>query len=604
MKHKPPPQKSSKTEKVTNKRKTEMNINRPQHSPIKITTTLSLILILTTPALGQRGGSPTTRPAEEISIEFTEYQQFKQEAVIFFTDFIKPTDFMNKLKFTMTAEGQPFTNFAINSVSLSNSSNSIIVFLNITQPIKGGELIIEILDPNTFVAVDDSIKYKGKFITVGEIFENPGVRYEDDGLFDFTENATGLVYSTIIPLFLLGFYRECLLIVITFQRYYFLIFVNEFKPPIYNLYLTELKAPQAGISLISWSEAEIKCQNLRKYNEFGVSCALMNNQGAVISVFAIIVVIKIIVSIINSFIMKSLIRKSRLEFQKKTFSKKGFRRMRSLAFERSAKTLFEEQTEANQNINSINIISLIDKYFSKNFIFYFLRLVQVPVFVSLWVCMFRYREQSTAMIINFILSILLAWAFIGFTVYVLYSYMNYFAKVEDAKADFLDAISVERVRNFKRRDIVTGYMVDFFKAIVFVFFLDLGEMVYPIFILMTGYEIFVVVKMKERGWVHRIGMSFWHLAYIGNLGLLFYYQVREFNDDAMGKLMMYSTFGHIFGSVLIAFASVLLTIFGFVRFLWGRCFGKRDDAGKGQKAAGRAPTIGSANGGGQMIEMK
>lgn len=127
-------------------------------------------------------------------------------------------------------------------------------------------------------------------------------------------------------------------------------------------------------------------------------------------------------------------------------------------------------------------LKIVDNYFKENFFFYLFRVFTIPVLVHLWINMFRYRQQTHYMSVNFIFSIILCWNLIGYSMWTIYLYMNYHSKHENDES-CISKLLVVKKGNYKRREVILDFILDEIKSSIYVFFLDLSLIVLPVFLI-------------------------------------------------------------------------------------------------------------------------
>lgn len=515
---------------------------------------LGLTLLLTTLKLSTQ---------QNYALDYTEYIRKEQRALVVFEGALQEKEFERNLKITIKENGRPFSDYKIKSIKLLPSGNTLEIQFEFKKDIKDGVIEIAILDSTLFTRKNNAV-FPTTLISIPDVYELIESNFESEKNWGAIETFTKVVYIIAFVLFIFGFYDEFLAIILVYQRYFYLLLINHKMPPLFQYFLNKLRVPFLYESdLFVVNESEIKCQNQKKFNRY--SCAFFNNHSGFAYRFAILILIKIIIKSIDYFLLQKRLKKAKKQIEEARL-KSSSDLVRNLAFQRSATIAMKEYIKEQKKTRGTNCIAVVNHYLSHNFFFYIIRYHTLPIFMSLWICMYRYRENSTPMKYNFIASILFVWIFIIYTAYVLYQYMNYFPKVKKGKEPLIYRLSVAKDNTFKRKDVIISFIFDMIRALVFVFFTHLPNFVIPIFVIMGLIEIGIVIKKKRTNILYRSWKGISRTWFCINLGVLYYYHLKDFYSNEMASFLIASVTIQLVLTVLISLTLGLLGLIGYIKY--------------------------------------
>jgi len=385
-------------------------------------------------------------------------------------------------------------------------------------------------------------------LEVGQVYERVEEPFEEMDGFKKVSTAMDLLLPVLFLLFFLGYNVEMFDILAAIQMYRYLIYINSHIPEIYNYFLLQLDVMRLldNFNIFKVGEEKIRCQNLRRFQMYDHSCAFLVDIGGIVVVISLMLIIKLLLKLLFlvSKILRSRENKKKFDMRKHT---RRFRRLKSIAFQRSLSMAYKaEKSETKENYKNVMLLlKKLDEYMGEQFWFYALRAVTIPLLVPLWINMFRFRNQTFYMEINFLLSIFLSWIFVGYSMWTIYLYMNYHGKSKEDNISWAESILISKKKTFKRREIIVAFIIDEFKSSVYVFFLDISIIVYPLFLILNTIIIASVCTENRTPWTRKIVVISSNLCSGAVLMILFYYKLADIKDDSFGVLLITLSICHI-----------------------------------------------------------
>jgi hypothetical protein len=146
--------------------------------------------------------------------------------------------------------------------------------------------------------------------------------------------------------------------------------------------------------------------------------------------------------------------------------------------------------------------------------------------------------------------------------------MNYYPKKRPEYSIF-QFFSTKRITTFKRREIVVSYVLDLFKAGLYVFGLDIPYALLPMFGLLAFGEFYTACKNEQNSKLSKFWFGVYHFWFIGNIGMAYIYYLRDKVGGSTGKVLIWSTSLHLGVTTIVSLGTVGFGVIGYFMYFCG-----------------------------------